>query len=184
MSQLEILAVLLIAVAIAHWLGDKARRRLVGSACWSLSLAAGLANLGVIPLPREQVTGYYNSCWERWRRDFDLLLLLKGAPALGDRSRVTDVMLFGAGRPPAPSHRRMLAGPWLLDAGDWMGQISKAVGQGCSLRLLRRRSQFQRVGDSTTRVMQTVICILRQAVGGRSLGYALLDIPTRGRMVS
>jgi len=119
MSQLEILAVLLIAVAIAHWLGDKPGGRLVGSALLVIILAAGLANLGFIPLAREQVP-VYNTLLGTVAPISIFLLLLKVRLRSLTEVGLPMLMLFALAA--AGTVTGVLLAGWLLDAGDWMGQ--------------------------------------------------------------
>ncbi|AKS41394.1 DUF819 family protein [Wenzhouxiangella marina] len=58
MTQLQILAVLLVCIAVAHWFGRQRYGQWLGSALWVIVLTATVANLGVIPLASEPTPIY------------------------------------------------------------------------------------------------------------------------------
>lgn len=119
MSQIEILAVLLVTIAIAHWLGGKPGGRMFGGALLVIILAATLANVGVIPLASKEVP-VYDSLLGTAAPISIFLLLLKARLASLARAGLPMLVLFACAS--LGTIAGVLAAGHLLDAEQWMGQ--------------------------------------------------------------
>jgi uncharacterized membrane protein len=119
LTQLEILAVLLVTIAVAHWLGTRPVGRLVGGALMVIILAAALANLGVIPLASEQVPVYDQLLGTAAPVSIFLLLLRVDLRTLA-RAGVPMLILFFLAA--AGTIIGVLVAGWLLNARVWMGE--------------------------------------------------------------
>lgn len=119
MSQIEILAVLLVTIAFAHWLGYKPGGRMFGGALLVIILSAALANIGVIPLASEGVP-LYDSLLNTAAPVSIFLLLLRARLSSLARAGLPMLVLFGFAS--LGTVVGVLVAGKLLNAGQWMGE--------------------------------------------------------------
>ena len=119
MSSLHILAVLLVVVAAADWLGRRPGGRILGGALLVIVLAALLANLGVIPLASENVP-VYNQLLGTLAPISIFWLLLNAK--LGSLKQAGGPMLALFAIAAAGTVLGVVVAGLLLGAPDWMGE--------------------------------------------------------------
>ncbi|MDT8409661.1 MAG: DUF819 family protein [Wenzhouxiangellaceae bacterium] len=184
MNQIEILAILLITIALAHWLGDKPGGRMVGGALMVILLAATLANLGVIPLASQGVPVYDQLLGTAAPVSIFLLLLKARLSSLA-RAGAPMLMLFAIAA--AATVIGVLAAGWLLGAEQWMGQwygplsgmfAATYIGGGANFNALALHYEFMQSGNlyaaaAVADHVMTVVWIALLLVFPRLLGGIL-----------
>ncbi|MEX2499281.1 MAG: DUF819 family protein [Wenzhouxiangellaceae bacterium] len=153
MQQIEILAVLTVTIAAAHWLGNKPGGRMVGGALLVIILVAVLANLGVVPLASEDVP-VYNQLLATAAPVSIFLLLLNAR--LASLLRAGGPMLAMFGFAALGTIAGVLVAGWLLGASDWMGEwygplsgmfAATYIGGGANFNALALHYDFMQSGN-------------------------------------
>ncbi len=119
MSQLEILAVLLWAIALAHWAGSKPVGRWFGSALLVIMVTAVCANIGIIPAASSGVALYDHLLGVAAPVSIFLLLLNVRLDSL---RRVGLPMLLMFLLATSATVAGVLLAGWLTGAEQWMGR--------------------------------------------------------------
>lgn len=119
MNQLEILALLLLAIAMAHWAGSKPVGRWFGGALLVIIVAAAFANTGIIPPASEGVPLYDTLLGVAAPVSIFLLLLNVRLDSL---RKVGLPMLLLFLLAAAATVIGVLVAGWLTGSADWMGR--------------------------------------------------------------
>ena len=119
MNQLEILALLLLAIAMAHWAGSKPLGRWFGGALLVIIVAALFANTGIIPPASEGVPLYDTLLGVAAPVSIFLLLLNVRLDSL---RKVGLPMLLLFLLAAAATVTAVLAAGWITGSADWMGR--------------------------------------------------------------
>lgn len=119
MSQLEILALLLLAIALAHWAGSKPVGRWFGGALLVIMVSALFANIGIIPPASDGVPLYDTLLGVAAPVSIFLLLLNVRLDSL--RKVGAPMLLLFLLAAVATVSGVLLAG-WATSSADWMGQ--------------------------------------------------------------
>jgi len=119
MSQIEILALLLLAIALAHWAGNKPVGRWFGGALLVIMVAALFANTGIIPPASDGVPVYDVLLGVAAPVSIFLLLLNVRLDSLR-KVGVPMLLLFLLAA--AATVIGVLVAGWVTDSASWMGQ--------------------------------------------------------------
>ena len=153
MTQIEILAILTVAIAAAHWLGNKPGGRMVGGALLVIIIVAVLANLGVVPLASENVP-VYNQLLGTAAPVSIFLLLLNAR--LGSLLSAGGPMLAMFAFAALGTVTGVLAAGWFLGASEWMGEwygplsgmfAATYIGGGANFNALALHYDFMQSGN-------------------------------------
>lgn len=153
MAQIEILAILTAAIAVAHWLGKKPGGRIVGGALLVIILVAALANFGVVPLASADVP-VYNQLLGTAAPVSIFLLLLNAR--LASLMRVGGPMLIMFAFACLGTIVGVLAAGWLLNASEWLGEwygplsgmfAATYIGGGANFNALALHYDFMQSGN-------------------------------------
>ena len=152
-AQIEILAILTVAIAAAHWLGNKPGGRMVGGALLVIIIVAVLANLGVVPLASENVP-VYNQLLGTAAPVSIFLLLLNAR--LGSLLSAGGPMLAMFAFAALGTVTGVLAAGWFLGASEWMGEwygplsgmfAATYIGGGANFNALALHYDFMQSGN-------------------------------------
>ena len=119
MSQLQILAILVITVACAHWCAKKPGGRIFGGALLVIIFVAVLANVGVVPLARDNVPVYNQLLGTAAPISIFMLLL---SARLGALTRLGWPLLAMFGLAAVGTVIGVVVAGVVLGAADWMGE--------------------------------------------------------------
>jgi len=119
MDQLEILALLLLAIALAHWAGSKPVGRWFGGALLVIIVAAVFANTGIIPPASAGVPLYDTLLGVAAPVSIFLLLLNVRLDSLR-KVGVPMLLLFLLAA--AATVIAVLVSGWITNSADWMGR--------------------------------------------------------------
>ncbi|HEY7906414.1 MAG TPA: DUF819 family protein [Wenzhouxiangella sp.] len=153
MSQLHILAVLVVAIAFAHWFGQKPVGRLFGGALLVIIGVAVLANLGVVPLARDNVPVYNQLLGTAAPVSIFMLLLSARLDALTRLGRPLAAMFGFAALGTVVG---VVVAGFVLGAADWMGEwhgplsgmfAATYIGGGANFNALAFHYEFMQSGN-------------------------------------
>lgn len=153
MSQLHILAVLVVAIAFAHWFGQKPVGRLFGGALLVIIGVAVLANLGVVPLARDNVPVYNQLLGTAAPVSIFMLLLSARLDAL---TRLGQPLAAMFGFAALGTVVGVVVAGLVLGAADWMGEwhgplsgmfAATYIGGGANFNALAFHYEFMQSGN-------------------------------------
>lgn len=152
MNQLEILAVLLATIAFAHWFGQKPGGRIFGGALLVIVCVAILANVGVVPLARDNVPVYNQLLGTAAPVSIFMLLLSARLDALTRLGRPLALMFGFAALGTVVG---VVVAGLVLGASDWMGEwhgplsgmfAATYIGGGANFNALALHYEFMQSG--------------------------------------
>lgn len=152
MNQLEIIAVLLVTIAFAHWFGQKPGGRIFGGALLVIVCVAILANVGVVPLARDNVPVYNQLLGTAAPVSIFMLLLSARLDALTRLGRPLVVMFGFAALGTVVG---VVVAGLVLGAADWMGEwhgplsgmfAATYIGGGANFNALAFHYEFMQSG--------------------------------------
>ena len=153
MSQLQILAVLVITVALAHWAAKKPGGRIFGGALLVIIFVAVLANVGVVPLARENVPVYNQLLGTAAPISIFMLLLSARLDAL---TRLGWPLLVMFALAALGTVIGVVMAGLILGASDWMGEwygplsgmfAATYIGGGANFNALAFHYEFMQSGN-------------------------------------
>lgn len=153
MNQLEILAVLLATIAFAHWYGQKPGGRIFGGALLVIICVAILANVGVVPLARDNVPVYNQLLGTAAPVSIFMLLLSARLDALTRLGRPLALMFGFAALGTVVG---VVVAGFVLGASDWMGEwhgplsgmfAATYIGGGANFNALAFHYEFMQSGN-------------------------------------
>ncbi len=153
MSQLQILTVLVATIAFAHWLAQKPGGRVFGGALLVIICVAILANVGVVPLARDNVPVYNQLLGTAAPISIFLLLLSARLDAL---TRLGWPMAAMFGFAALGTVIGVVVAGLLLGASDWMGEwhgplsgmfAATYIGGGANFNALAFHYEFMQSGN-------------------------------------
>ncbi len=153
MSQLQILAVLVATVALAHWAAKKPVGRIFGGALLVIIFVAVLANVGVVPLARENVPVYNQLLGTAAPISIFMLLLSARLDAL---TRLGWPLLVMFALAALGTVIGVVMAGLILGASDWMGEwygplsgmfAATYIGGGANFNALAFHYEFMQSGN-------------------------------------
>ena len=153
MSQLQILAVLVATVALAHWAAKKPVGRIFGGALLVIIFVAVLANVGVVPLARENVPVYNQLLGTSAPISIFMLLLSARLDAL---TRLGWPLLVMFALAALGTVIGVVMAGVILGASDWMGEwygplsgmfAATYIGGGANFNALAFHYEFMQSGN-------------------------------------
>lgn len=153
MSQLQILAILVVTVAFAHWCAKKPGGRIFGGALLVIIFVAVLANVGVVPLARDNVPVYNQLLGSAAPISIFMLLLSARLDAL---TRLGWPLLAMSGMAAVGTVIGVVMAGVILGAADWMGEwygplsgmfAATYIGGGANFNALAFHYEFMQSGN-------------------------------------
>jgi len=153
MSQLQILAILVATIALAHWCANKPGGRIFGGALLVIIFVAILANAGVVPLARDNVPVYNQLLGTAAPISIFMLLLSARLDAL---TRLGWPLLVMFGLAAVGTVVGVVMAGIILGASDWMGEwygplsgmfAATYIGGGANFNALAFHYEFMQSGN-------------------------------------
>lgn len=153
MSQLQILAILVSTVAFAHWCAKKPGGRVFGGALLVIIFVAVLANVGVVPLARDNVPVYNQLLGTAAPISIFMLLLSAKLDAV---TRLGWPLLIMFGLAAFGTVVGVVMAGVILGASDWMGEwygplsgmfAATYIGGGANFNALAFHYEFMQSGN-------------------------------------